>query len=128
MRIKLAEIYVDDQDRARAFYTEKLGFVVAMDASYGENSRWLTVVSPEDPEGTRLMLAKADGASRTFQQAVRAAGNPATALTTDDCERDYRRLSELGVEFTLPPTKMPYGGTDAVFDDTCGNLICLHQD
>ncbi|MCP2261022.1 hypothetical protein LX15_004742 [Streptoalloteichus tenebrarius] len=128
MRIKLAEIYVDDQDRARTFYTEVLGFQVSVDASYGENARWLAVVSPEDPDGTQLLLSRADGPSRAFQQAVRAAGSPATALTTDDCEGDYHRLSRRGVEFTMPPTRMGYGGIDAIFDDTCGNLICLHQD
>jgi catechol 2,3-dioxygenase-like lactoylglutathione lyase family enzyme len=128
MRIKLAGIYVDDQERARAFYTEKLGFQVKTDAPYSEDARWLTVVSADEPEGTELQLAALDDAARAFQKALYAAGQPATALASEDCKAEYDRLVAAGVKFTLEPTVMPYGGTDAVFDDTCGNLICIHQE
>ena len=128
MRIKLAEIFVDDQDAARRFYTEVLGFQLKTDAEYGPGARWLTVVSPDEPDGTQLLLGAADDVARQFRQATREAGRPATSLTTDDIERDHLRLVTAGVTFTMAPTKMPYGGTDAVFDDTCGNLINLHQD
>jgi predicted enzyme related to lactoylglutathione lyase len=128
MRIKLAGIFVDDQDRARTFYTEVLGLEIKTDADYGPDARWLTVVSPEDPDGTELLLNAPDEAARAFQAANRQAGRPATSLSTDDCRRDYRRLVERGVRFVMEPTTMSYGGTDALFDDTCGNLINLHQD
>jgi predicted enzyme related to lactoylglutathione lyase len=128
MRIKLTGIFVDDQDRAREFYEDVLGMQVKVDAAYGDGTRWLTVVSPEDPDGIELLLEVPDEAARAYRQAVREAGKPATALVTADCHGDYDRLVASGVTFTTPPTRMPYGGTDAVFDDTCGNLICLHQD
>lgn len=128
MRIKLAGIFVDDQERARAFYTEKLGFQVKKDTPYSETARWLTVVSADDPDGTELQLAPLDEPSRAFQQALYQAGQPATALASEDCKADYDRLLAAGVTFTLEPTTMPYGGTDAVFEDTCGNLICIHQE
>jgi catechol 2,3-dioxygenase-like lactoylglutathione lyase family enzyme len=128
VRIKLAGIFVDDQDAARRFYTEVLGFHLHTDAEYGPGARWLTVVSPEEPNGTELLLSLADGAARDFQQASRAAGKPAISLTTDDIERDHKRLAAAGVTFVMQPTAMGYGGTDALFDDGCGNLINLHMD
>jgi catechol 2,3-dioxygenase-like lactoylglutathione lyase family enzyme len=128
MRIKLTTLFVDDQERARAFYTDVLGFRVKVDAAYGDDVRWLSVVSPDDPGGTELLLEKPDEHAQAFQRAVRAAGKPATALTSEDCRADFERLQAKGVSFTLEPTKMPYGGIDAVFDDGCGNLICLHED
>lgn len=128
MRIKLSGIFVDDQDRARAFYTEKLGFQVKTDAPYSEDARWLTVVAPDEPSGTELQLAPLTDVARAFQQGLKNAGQPATALASEDCKADCERLKSLGVTFTLEPTAMPYGGTDAVFDDTCGNLICIHQE
>jgi predicted enzyme related to lactoylglutathione lyase len=128
MRIKLTSIYVDDQDRAREFYEDVLGMQVKVDAAYGSGTRWLTMVSPDDPDGPELLLEIPDEAASAYRQAVRDAGKPATALVTEDCQADYERLMASGVAFTTPPTKLPYGGTDAVFDDTCGNLICLHQD
>ena len=128
MRIKLTGIFVDDQDRAKAFYTEKLGFDVKVDAAYGEGTRWLSLVSPEDPDGPEVLLEIPNDAARTYRAAVRNAGKPWTAFTTEDAQADYERLAAQGVEFTLAPTKMPYGGIDSVLDDTCGNLICLHQD
>lgn len=128
MLIKLAGIFVEDQDAARKFYTNVLGFQVKTDAAYGPGQRWLTVVSPEDPDGTQLLLSPGDEAATALQRAQRAAGKPAVSLTTDDCRREHRELVAKGVTFTLEPTKMEYGGTDAVFDDGCGNLINLHQD
>jgi catechol 2,3-dioxygenase-like lactoylglutathione lyase family enzyme len=128
MRIKLTTLFVDDQERARAFYTDMLGFQVKTDAAYGDGARWLSVVSPEDPGGTELLLERPDDHARAFQRAVHDAGKPATTLTSEDCRADFERLKAKGVEFTLEPKKMPYGGTDAVFDDGCGNLICLHED
>jgi predicted enzyme related to lactoylglutathione lyase len=127
MRIKLAGIFVDDQETAKRFYTEVLGFQIETDAAYGPGARWLTVVSPEEPDATELLLGAADDIARQFQKATREAGRPAISLTTDDIARDHQRLVAAGVIFTMPPTRMPYGGTDAVFDDTCGNLINLHQ-
>lgn len=128
MRIKFKSIFVDDQDRAREFYGDVLGLQVKTDAAYGNGTRWLTMVSPEDPDGTELMLEVPDDAARTYRDSLRAAGKPATALDTADCRGDFERLQSRGVRFTLEPTEMPYGGIDAVFDDGCGNLICLHQD
>ena len=128
MRIKLAGVFVDDQDKALAFYTNVLGFRKKADAPYSESARWLTVVSPDDPDGTELLRGVPSDAARDFHRAQREIGAPATSFSTDDIERDYRTLKEKGVSFVMEPTKMDYGGTDAVFDDTCGNLINLHQD
>jgi catechol 2,3-dioxygenase-like lactoylglutathione lyase family enzyme len=128
MRIKLAGVFVDDQDRALAFYTNVLGFQKKDDAPYSETARWLTVVAPEDPDGTELLLGVPTDAARDFQKAQREIGAPATSFSTDDIDRDYQALRAKGVSFVMEPTKMDYGGTDAVFDDTCGNLINLHQD
>jgi catechol 2,3-dioxygenase-like lactoylglutathione lyase family enzyme len=128
MRIKLTGIYVDDQDRARAFYRDVLGLKVKTDEAYGEGERWLTMVSPDEPDGTELLLGVPDEPARAFQKALREAGKPATALSTDDCQGEYDRLTASGVRFVMPPTTMSYGGTDAVFEDGCGNLICVHQD
>ncbi|MBV8933503.1 MAG: VOC family protein [Kutzneria sp.] len=128
MRITMVGILVDDQDRAKAFYTEKLGFRLKSDAPYSESERWLAVADPADADGTELMLGLANDAGRAFQRAQYGRGKPAIAFTTDDCRREYQRLRAHGVKFTVEPTKMEYGGTDAVFDDTCGNLICIHQD
>ena len=127
MRIKLAQVFVTDQDRAQAFYTEKLGFRVKTDAEYGPGARWLTVVSPDDPDGTELMLGLVDESSAAFQRTVYDSGRPAISLESDDLQQEYERLRDAGVTFTMPPTTMPYGGTDAVFDDTCGNYVNLHQ-
>ncbi|MGH3329416.1 MAG: VOC family protein [Streptomycetales bacterium] len=128
MRIKLSGISVDDQDRARTFYTTVLGFQLHTDAPYSEDARWLTVVSREEPEGTQLLLGAPDEAARAFQRTMYTAGKPATSLSTDDLTRDYETLKARGVTFVMEPTMMPYGGTDALFDDSCGNLINLHQD
>jgi catechol 2,3-dioxygenase-like lactoylglutathione lyase family enzyme len=128
MRIGLTGIYVDDQDQAERFYTEVLGFQVKTSAPYGPNERWLTVVSPEDPDGVELVLHLTDEPARAFRAATREQGRPVISLTTDDCAAEAERLKGLGVVFVREPGRMDYGGMDAVFDDTCGNLINLHQD
>jgi catechol 2,3-dioxygenase-like lactoylglutathione lyase family enzyme len=128
MRIGLTSIYVDDQDRAERFYTEVLGFQVKTSAPYGAGERWLSVVTPEEPDGVELVLHLADAAARAFQQASREAGRPVLSLRTDDCQRDAEGLKAKGVVFVKEPARMAYGGMDAVFADTCGNLLNLHQD
>jgi catechol 2,3-dioxygenase-like lactoylglutathione lyase family enzyme len=128
MRIGVVEVSVDDQDKARAFYTGVLGFHVKDDASYGDTARWLTVVSPEDPDGAQLLLAPMSDAAAALQAARRQAGTPAVSFTTEDCQRDYSELAGRGAVFVSAPQEMGYGGTDAVFEDGCGNLLDLHQD
>jgi catechol 2,3-dioxygenase-like lactoylglutathione lyase family enzyme len=128
MRIGLTGIFVDDQERAERFYTEVLGFKVKTNAPYSATERWLTVVSPEDPGGVELVLHLTDEPARAFRQASRELGRPVISLRTDDCERDAERLKAKGVVFVREPARMGYGGMDAVFDDTCGNLVNLHQD
>ena len=128
MRIGLTSIYVDDQDRAERFYTEVLGFQVKTSAPYGAGERWLSVVAPEEPAGVELVLHLADAAARAFQQASREAGRPVLSLRTDDCQRDAEGLKAKGMVFVKEPARMAYGGMDAVFADTCGNLLNLHQD
>jgi predicted enzyme related to lactoylglutathione lyase len=128
MRIGLAGIFVDDQDRAERFYTEVLGLQVKTNAAYGPGERWLTVMSPEEPDGVELVLHLTDEPARAFRRASRELGRPVFSLRTDDCQRDADRLKAKGVGFVREPARMPYGGMDAVFDDTCGNLVNLHQD
>jgi len=122
MRINLTSVMVDDQDKALRFYTEVLGFVKKVEIPLGE-ARWLTVVSPDDPEGTQLVL-EPDGhpAARPFKEALVSDGIPFTSFAVDDVQAEYERLRSLGVRFTQEPAAMgPV--TTAVFDDTCGNLI-----
>jgi catechol 2,3-dioxygenase-like lactoylglutathione lyase family enzyme len=128
MRIGLTSIFVDDQDQAERFYTEVLGFKIKTNAPYGPGERWLSMVSPEDLDGVELVLHLADEPAREFRQASRAIGRPVISLRTDDCRRDAERLKAKGVVFVKEPARMDYGGMDAVFDDTSGNLINLHQD
>jgi catechol 2,3-dioxygenase-like lactoylglutathione lyase family enzyme len=128
MRIGLTGIFVDDQDKAEKFYTEVLGLQVKTSAPYSATERWLSVVSPEDPDGVELVLHLTDEPARAFRQASREVGRPVISLRTDDCQRDAERLKAKGVVFVKEPSRMDYGGMDAVFDDTCGNLINLHQD
>ena len=126
MRIRLNSIFVADQDHALAFYTDVLGFVKQHDIPMGK-FRWLTVSSPEEPDGTQIVLEPNENpAARTYQQALHAQGIPLTAFLVDDVQREYYRLTALGVRFTTPP--MQAGpATIAVFDDTCGNLIQIYQ-
>jgi catechol 2,3-dioxygenase-like lactoylglutathione lyase family enzyme len=127
MRIGVTEIAVDDQEKARAFYTGVLGLEVKVDAPYGDGARWLTVVSPEDPGGTELLLAPGDEATAALQAARREHGVPAITFVTDDCERSYEELTARGAVFISPPQRRDYGGTDAVLEDGCGNLVNLHE-
>ena len=126
MRITLTSVFVDDQDRALQFYTEVLGFLLKHDIPMGEH-RWITVVSPEEPEGTELVLEPDEHpAVKPFKEALVADGIPATAFMVSDVHAEYRRLRDLGVAFTQEPTALgPV--TTAVLDDTCGNLIQIHQ-
>jgi predicted enzyme related to lactoylglutathione lyase len=128
MRIGLTSIHVDDQDQAEQFYTQVLGFQVNTSAAYGPVERWLSVVSPEDPEGVELALHLADDPARAFQQASRQAGRPVLSLRTDDCQAEAERLKANGVVFAKEPWRRDDGGIDAVFADSCGNLLNLHQD
>ena len=128
MRIGIAEVFVDDQDKARTFYTDVLGLVVKIDASYGSTYRWLTVVSPEEPDGTQLLLAPIYVAAAMLQAARRRSGIPALSFTTENCQRTHQQLASRGAVFVSEPQPMGYGGIDAVFEDGCGNLLNLHQD
>lgn len=126
MKIKLTSIYVDDQEQALRFYTDILGFVKKADFSQGP-FRWLTVASPEDPDGTELQLALNDNpAAKTYQQAMFEQGQPAANFYSDDVQADYERIKARGAEFTMPPTKVA-GSTIATVSDTCGNLIQVTQ-
>ena len=126
MRIHLSSILVDDQDKALRFYTEVLGFEKRTEVPLGEH-RWLTVVSPEDPNGTELVLEPdAHPAAKPFKEALVADGIPFTSFAVDDVAVEFQRLRGLGVTFTQEPAAMgPV--TTAVFDDTCGNLIQIAQ-
>jgi catechol 2,3-dioxygenase-like lactoylglutathione lyase family enzyme len=122
MRINLASVLVDDQDKAERFYTEVLGFRKKTEIPMGRH-RWLTVVSPDDPDGVELVLEPDEHpAAKPFKQALMADGIPFTSFAVEDVTREHERLASLGVRFTQPPVEMgPV--TTAVFDDTCGNLI-----
>ena len=128
MRIGVVSIYVDDQDQAEQFYTQVLGLQVHTSAPYTDTERWLSVVAPKDPDGVELALHLADEPARAFQQASRELGRPVLSLATDDCQRDAERLRAKGVVFVKDPYRRDYGGIDAVFADSCGNLLNLHQD
>jgi predicted enzyme related to lactoylglutathione lyase len=126
MKIKLTTIYVDDQEKALRFYTEVLGFVTKTDVSQGP-FRWLTVVSPEEPDGTQLQLALNDNpAAKAYQQAIFGQGQPAAMFSTDDVKGDYERIKARGASFTMPPTDVT-ASIIAMVDDTCGNLLQLTQ-
>ncbi len=126
MRLKFTSVFVDDQDKALKFYTEILGFVKKTDISVGEY-RWLTVVSPEEPEGTELLLEPNDNpAAKTFQKALYDQGIPLTVFVVDDIQKEYERMKKLGVKFSQEPTRIK-PTTFAVFEDTCGNLIQIVQ-
>ncbi len=122
MKIALTSVLVDDQEKALRFYTDVLGFVKKNDVPLGD-ARWLTVVSPDDPEGPELVLEPdAHPAARPFKEALVADGIPFTSFAVDDVRAEFERLRARGVRFTQEPTD--YGPvTTAVFDDTCGNLI-----
>jgi len=126
MKINLTSVMVDDQDKALRFYTEVLGFVKKVDIPVGE-AKWLTVVSPEGPDDIELLLEPNSNPAvpaKEFQKALYEAGIPATSFAVDDVQKEYERLSALGVVFAAEPTTAG-DVTTAVFDDTCGNLIMI---
>jgi catechol 2,3-dioxygenase-like lactoylglutathione lyase family enzyme len=122
MRINVTNVLVDDQEKALRFYTDVLGFVKKTDVPVGD-AKWLTVVSPEAPDGVELLLEPdSHPAARTYKDALVADGLPYTSFAVDDVQAEYERLKGRGVRFTQEPTNMGEV-TTAVFDDTCGNLI-----
>jgi catechol 2,3-dioxygenase-like lactoylglutathione lyase family enzyme len=126
MKIIVTSIFVEDQQKALEFYTEKLGFILKHDVPAGAY-RWITLVSPEDQNGTELLLEPNDHpAAREYQKKIFSDGIPATMFGVADVRAEYGRLVSLGVKFTMKPTKMG-NMTLAVFDDTCGNLIQIAQ-
>ncbi|HET8873358.1 MAG TPA: VOC family protein [Gaiellaceae bacterium] len=126
MRINLTSVLVDDQDKALRFYTDILGFAKKTEIPLGHH-RWLTVVSPDDPNGTELVLEPDEHpAAKPFKAALVGDGIPFTSFAVDDVQNEFERLSGLGVRFTQDPAQMgPV--TTAVLDDTCGNLIQIAQ-
>ena len=126
MKIVVTSVFVDDQDKALDFYTKRLGFVKKTEVPLGEH-RWLTVVAPDDPDGTELLLEPdAHPAVRPFKRALMEDGIPFASFGVADLQAEYRQLSSAGVHFTQPPVEMGPVAT-AVLDDTCGNLIQLAQ-
>ena len=126
MKIKVTSVYVDDQEKALRFYTEVLGLAKKTDFSQGPY-RWLTVASPEEPDGTELQLALNNNpAAKAYQQALFQQSQPAIMLFTDDIKADFERIKARGAEFTMPPTDVT-GSTIAMLNDTCGNLIQVTQ-
>ncbi len=128
MRIRLNSVSIDDYDKALHFYTEILGFVKKQDLLIGPGMRWITVVSSEEPDGCELVLEPNAGypAMKALKESLVKDGIPFTAFQVEDVHKEFERLKNLGVNFTLPPTTM--GSTTlAVFDDTCGNLIQIYQ-
>jgi predicted enzyme related to lactoylglutathione lyase len=126
MKIKLTNVYVDDQEKALRFYTDVLGFAKKADFSQGP-FRWLTVGSPEEPDGTQLQLALNDKpAAKAYQQAMFQQSQPAAMFFTDDVKGDYERITARGAVFTMPPTEVT-GSTIAQLNDTCGNIIQITQ-
>ncbi|MFB4320805.1 VOC family protein [Paenibacillus lautus] len=126
MKIIVTSIFVQDQDRALEFYSEKLGFVKKEDVPVGE-FRWITLVSPDVQDGTELLLEPNEHpAAKEYQKKIFAEGIPATMFGVEDIRKEYERLREKDVKFTMEPTKMGEL-TIAVFDDTCGNLIQIVQ-
>ena len=126
MRINLASVLVDDQDKALRFYTEVLGFVEKTNVPVGDN-RWITVVSPELPDGVELFLEPdSHPAVKPFKDALAGGGIPFTSFAVDNVEAEFERLVALGVRFTQEPVNVG-SVTIAIFDDTCGNLIQIAQ-
>ncbi len=126
MKIKLTSVYVDDQDKALRFYTDVLGFAKKADFSRGPY-RWLTVASPDEPDGAELQLALNNNpAAKAYQQAMFEQGQPAALFFTDDVKRDCERIKARGGEFAMPPTEVT-GSTIAKLNDTCGNLVQIVQ-
>jgi catechol 2,3-dioxygenase-like lactoylglutathione lyase family enzyme len=128
MRIKLASVSIDDYDKALQFYTEVMGFVKKRDIPLGGDTRWITVVSPDEPDGVELLLEPNSEypAMKALKEDLLRDGIPYTAFQVDDVQQEYERLRNLGVEFTMEPTN--YGMTTAaVLHDPCGNLIQIYE-
>lgn len=126
MKVIVTSIFVDDQDKALEFYCDKLGFIKRHDVPVGE-FRWITLVSPEDENGTEILLEPNNHpAAKEYQQKIFTDGIPATMFGVTDIQAEYNRLKELGVEFSIEPTEMGET-TIAVFNDTCGNFIQIAQ-
>ena len=126
MKIKLTGVYVDDQEKALRFYTEALGFIKKSDFTNG-SFRWLTVVSPDERDGTELQLALNDNpAVEAYQQFLFSGNQPAVNFFTDDVRADYERIKGRGAKFTMAPTEVT-GATIAQLNDTCGNLVQITQ-
>ena len=126
MRINLTSVFVDDQESALKFYTDVLGFEKKQDFLVGD-FKWLTVVSPEEPDGTELLLEPSDNpAARSYKDSIYEQGIAAAAFAVDDIQREYERLKQLGVDFKMEPTDVGTA-TVALFNDTCGNLIQIYQ-
>ncbi|MBZ5580466.1 MAG: VOC family protein [Acidobacteriia bacterium] len=126
MKIKVTSLYVEDQEKAVRFYTEVLGFVKKADFSQGP-FRWLTVASPEDPDGVELQLSPNNNPpAKAYQQALFQQGQPAAMFFTDDVQADYERMTARGAEFTMPPKDVT-ASKIAMLNDTCGNLIQVTQ-
>jgi catechol 2,3-dioxygenase-like lactoylglutathione lyase family enzyme len=128
MRIALTSVPIDDYDKALAFYTEKLGFVKKRDMPLGDGARWITVVSPDDQDGTELLLEPNSDypAMKALKESLVKDGIPYTAFQVDDIYAEYERLKKLGVKFEMEPTNMG-ASTVTVLHDTCGNLIQIFQ-
>jgi len=128
MKIKLASVSIDDYDKALKFYTEVLGFILKRDIPLGNDARWITVVSPDEPNGVELVLEPNASypAMKALKESLVRDGIPFTAFEVNDIQKEYERMKKLGVEFTMEPTNMGTT-TAAIFDDTCGNLIQIYQ-
>jgi catechol 2,3-dioxygenase-like lactoylglutathione lyase family enzyme len=128
MKIKLSSVSIDNYDKALKFYTEILGFVTKRDIPLGDGARWITVVSPDEPNGTELLLEPNAEypAMKALKESLFRDGIPFTAFEVNDIQKEYERMKKLGVEFTMEPTNMGMT-TVAIFNDTCGNLIQIYQ-
>ncbi|MFN8432499.1 MAG: VOC family protein [Anaerolineales bacterium] len=128
MKIKLASVSIDEYDKALKFYTEVLGFILKRDIPLGNDARWITVVSPDEPNGVELVLEPNASypAMKALKESLVRDGIPFTAFEVKDIQKEYERMKKLGVEFTMEPTNMGTA-TAAIFDDTCGNLIQIYQ-
>jgi predicted enzyme related to lactoylglutathione lyase len=128
MKIKLNSVSIDDYEKALKFYTEVMGFQKKHDIPLGEGARWITVVSPQEPNGTELVLEPNASypAMKALKESLVSDGMPFTAFEVDDIQKEYARMKKLGVEFTMEPTNMG-STTVAILNDTCGNLIQIYQ-
>jgi len=128
MKIKLSSVSIDDYDKALNFYTDVLGFLKKRDIPLGAGARWITVVSPEEPDGTELLLEPNAEypAMKALKESLAKDGIPFTAFQVGSVQQEFERMKDLGVEFTMEPTNMGMT-TAAIFNDTCGNLIQIYQ-